>query len=95
MNFRKDQRIVATRSGAKAVVLFADKDNDIIKIKYDEPAYGEQSYKMSLFEMYWEEDCSEKNVVAKTEKKCDCGCHITYGKNCPLSFHSDWCKLKN
>lgn len=26
-------------------------------------------------------------------KECECGCHKTYGKSCPLDYHSDWCNL--
>ncbi len=27
-------------------------------------------------------------------KKCTCGCWKTYGEDCPLDYHSDWCELK-
>lgn len=26
-------------------------------------------------------------------KRCDCGCWVTYGENCPIEFHSPWCSL--
>ena len=37
---------------------------------------------------------SEENKNTKKEEyKCTCGTHKTYGKDCPDSFHSDWCDL--
>lgn len=27
------------------------------------------------------------------EKICSCGCWVTYGKDCPIEFHSQWCDL--
>lgn len=24
---------------------------------------------------------------------CTCGCHKTFGEDCPKDFHSDWCEL--
>lgn len=29
----------------------------------------------------------------KAEVKCECGVHITYGKDCPVEYHSEWCPL--
>ena len=28
------------------------------------------------------------------DKKCTCGCWTTFGKDCPMEYHSDWCELK-
>jgi hypothetical protein len=27
------------------------------------------------------------------DRKCECGSHKTYGKDCPKDYHSDWCIL--
>ena len=27
-------------------------------------------------------------------KDCDCGAEITYGKDCALRQHSEWCSVK-
>lgn len=33
------------------------------------------------------------NDNKKDEVKCECGVHITYGKDCPVEYHSEWCPL--
>lgn len=25
--------------------------------------------------------------------KCTCGCHVTFGKDCPREYHQDYCDL--
>jgi len=40
---------------------------------------------------YWEPE-PKKDLTKKCS--CECGTIITYGKEVPEEFHSDWCPIK-
>jgi hypothetical protein len=86
--------VQADRSGSIAEIVFIDLYLGSYLVKFKDTNFGTQSYSIETFDPHWSLIPIQKKFTVNG-KVCTCGTWKCYGVKIQLSFHSDYCELKN